>query len=115
MTPVSVHCAAKYIVDADSDYDLKVIANLYAADPPCDVTGSDQDGMTLVLCHATGFSKEIWELFLRHFFKRVNADKKLKIEAVYSIESPNHGESAILNEDILNTKYRNNCECTGLP
>ena len=90
-----MQCSAKYIIEADSDYDLKIIANLYTTDPPSDVTSSDQDGITLILCHATGFSKETWEPFLRYFFERVNGDKKLKVKAVYSIENSNHEESAM--------------------
>lgn len=38
--------------------------------------------------------------------------QQLKIRDIFSIESPNHGESAVINEAALKEHYQNNCKHT---
>ncbi|KAH7879247.1 uncharacterized protein C8R40DRAFT_1066357 [Lentinula edodes] len=118
-----------YRVDNRPAYPLQVLATRYRTQTDIAVQ-YDQDterdtgsGYTLILLHATGMHKETWEVFIEHLFdyslRRVSRSSNstpapsshdidrsgIWIEDVFSIESPNHGESAIVNEQVLKTTY----------
>ncbi|KAF8529816.1 Alpha/beta hydrolase fold-1 [Gautieria morchelliformis] len=60
-------------------------------------------GTTLLLTHGVTFHKELWEPTLAHIFKlqsRSNGPNCLR--EAWAIDAPNHGESAALNDFILN-------------
>lgn len=49
--------------------------------------------------------KECWEPVLSKLFEmRTDFGTPLHVREAWSIDSPNHGESAILNEDILGSR-----------
>ncbi|KAF8998958.1 hypothetical protein BDQ17DRAFT_1247067, partial [Cyathus striatus] len=59
-------------------------------------------GYTLVLTHAIRAHKETWEVTIRHFLIICNTScSPYHVKELYSIENPNHGESALLNVDIM--------------
>jgi hypothetical protein len=94
----------------DGNYPLYVTARRYR------VAGCkpDEDALTLVLLHSTSFHKETWEPTLERIFDRLNSAQGRietpKIAEVWSIEAPNHGRSAVLNEQsLLRPEFHNNC------
>ncbi|RDB15645.1 Abhydrolase domain-containing protein mpaH [Hypsizygus marmoreus] len=87
-------------------YPLHVLANWYRPKAWLD----DEDGYTFVLLHAVGMHKETWETTIEHLFElstgtSMIARSPFKIRDVFSIESPNHGESAVLNEVALKEHF----------
>ncbi|KAG8924637.1 hypothetical protein FRC01_011240 [Tulasnella sp. 417] len=65
-------------------------------------------GITLVLAHANGFPRRIWEPFLVTLLKTFAKEKKEEgpyIEEVWSFETVNHGDSALLNEGKLGDTF----------
>ncbi|KAI0299402.1 Alpha/beta hydrolase fold-1 [Multifurca ochricompacta] len=68
---------------------------------------TDADAVTLILAHATSFHKEHWEPVLEDLYDRVATPSSpaSKIRDAWAIDCPNHGESAILNEETLVDGY----------
>lgn len=85
---------------------LQVLATRYTPDD-----ARPNASLTLILLHGLGSHKETWEPLLAHLLARPEGRNILE---VYSIENPNHGESALVNSDVLETDaYRNTC--TSIP
>ncbi|KAJ3503701.1 hypothetical protein NLJ89_g8315 [Agrocybe chaxingu] len=63
------------------------------------------EGLTLVFLHAVGLHKETWEVTIEHLLGLDEASPQPKIRDVFSIESPNHGESAALNQEAVDKHY----------
>lgn len=90
----------------DHTYPLHVIANRYRLPDK----GEDERGLTLICMHSTSFHKETWEPTLERLFECVERSDQLSIREAWSIEVPNHGESALLNENALTLpEFSNNC------
>ncbi|KAF9068274.1 Alpha/beta hydrolase fold-1 [Rhodocollybia butyracea] len=65
-----------------------------------------KDGLTLVFTHGTGFGKEHWEPTIDDLVDIIEQQSsKIKIREIWSIDAPNHGDSAILNEEKLQWGY----------
>ncbi|KAH7904103.1 Alpha/Beta hydrolase protein [Hygrophoropsis aurantiaca] len=101
-----------YIFDARPDFPFLITAKRYWFE---DTPYSD-DAFTLVFAHASGFCKEQWETVIDGIFKllRQSEDNKneksptmFKIREMWTIDAPNHGEAAILNEQTLQWGYDN--------
>jgi len=60
--------------------------------------------------HATGMHKETWEVTIKGLFSICQDRHSTHIRDVFSIESPNHGESAILNEVAIQQHFGDNCK-----
>lgn len=75
-------------------------------------SSSSEDGLTLVFTHGTGFHKEQWEPTIEHLFElQAKNGAKHKIREAWSIDAPNHGDSAVLNEEkLLAGCYDEKCE-----
>ncbi|TFK53115.1 hypothetical protein OE88DRAFT_1734063 [Heliocybe sulcata] len=58
-------------------------------------------GVTLFLVHATGFPKEIWEPTLAHLVSQ-SSSSGTYIDEIWTWESVQHGDAALLNERIIN-------------
>jgi pimeloyl-ACP methyl ester carboxylesterase len=92
----------RYSIPPSSDYPLHVVAKRYRLDQ--DQPNSD-DGFTLIFMHATGSFKEIWEVTIQRLLERQKEVRGTRVSDIFSIENPNHGESAVLNEDALKKHY----------
>ncbi|KAF5392751.1 hypothetical protein D9757_000877 [Collybiopsis confluens] len=67
---------------------------------------SSDGGLTLVFTHAAGFHKEIWEAVMDDLLELINQfEAKLKIREIWSIDAPNCGDAASLNEEALQHGY----------
>ena len=75
---------------------------------------SDPDTITLIFAHATGFHKEHWEPTLNNLHTLLQATNSgsVKVQYVWSIDTPNHGDAAVLNEKALKWGYDPVCMCT---
>ncbi|KAF5375300.1 hypothetical protein D9757_009666 [Collybiopsis confluens] len=92
-----------FVLDPRPDYPLQITAKRYALDKPTQNDGHPGQGLTLILLHATGAHKEVWEITVLSLLQRVQNIKGIQIEDVFSIESPR--ESAVLNEKELKEHY----------
>lgn len=68
---------------------------------------SDSDALTLIFTHATGFHKEEWEATIEDLYQVIG--DSLKIREAWSIDAPNHGDAAILNESTLQWGFETVC------
>lgn len=67
-------------------------------------------GLTLVFAHGTGYHKEHWEATIEDLWSAVEQTKGVEIREFWSIDCPNHGDSAVLNEKTLQWGYQDICE-----
>ncbi|PSR72142.1 hypothetical protein PHLCEN_2v11990 [Hermanssonia centrifuga] len=66
----------------------------------------DPEAVTLICTHGTGFHKEHWEPTLEHLYdKLANSNPTIKVRDAWSIDAPNHGDAAVLNEEVLQWGY----------
>ncbi|KAJ6595660.1 hypothetical protein DFH09DRAFT_906007 [Mycena vulgaris] len=71
------------------------------------------DGFTLLLTHSLGVHMETWEITVAHLFKlSASVNSPVKIREVISIESPNHGRSALVNAEVIAKHPMHDCERT---
>lgn len=70
-----------------------------------EVRCAKEDGLTLVMAHGTGFTKESWEPTLDDLVDILQSKQGVIVKEVWSVEAPNHGGSAGLNEDVLKSGY----------
>ena len=101
-----------YVFDARPHYPLLVSVKRYWVPG---FESKDADAATLVLTHATSFHKELWEPVLGELYDRmadafVISSPAPKIRDAWAIDCPNHGESAILNEETLLSGYTPICK-----
>ncbi|KIY69948.1 alpha/beta-hydrolase [Cylindrobasidium torrendii FP15055 ss-10] len=88
-----------YTFDPRPDVPLALAVNRYwQADSP---HANDPEAFTLVLAHATGFSKELWEPVIEDLY----AAGGLKIRDIWAVDAPNHGDSYIVNHAELSWGY----------
>ena len=99
-----------YVFDARPHYPLLVSVKRYWVP---EFESKDAGAATLVLAHATGFHKELWEPVLEELYDQIadgTSSSVLKIRDAWAIDCPNHGESAVLNEETLSTGYTQVCK-----
>lgn len=67
--------------------------------PSKKTTPDDKPGLTLIVCHANGFHKEMWEETLSGLLAHVQAapDKGIHIDEIWALDHVNQGESFRLN------------------
>ncbi|KAF9037061.1 alpha/beta-hydrolase [Panaeolus papilionaceus] len=64
--------------------------------------GACEGRVILILGHGAGFSKEHWEPVLEDLFDNDTGESgDIVVREAWSLDAPNHGEGAIINEDIL--------------
>jgi hypothetical protein len=79
-------------------YPFHVLATKYTYDG--NPYQKSSDAFILVLTHALGVHMETWEITAdRLFMLSTSANSEVKICEIYSIESPNHGRSAVVNAE----------------
>ncbi|KAI0649944.1 Alpha/Beta hydrolase protein [Trametes meyenii] len=67
--------------------------------------GDLANGVTLFFGHANGFPKEIWEPAIQRLIMEHNARAKYTISEIWLWEARNHGDSALVNKDLLDGIY----------
>ena len=98
-----------YVFDPRPHYPLLVSVKRYWVP---EFESKDADAVTLVLAHATGFHKELWEPVLEELYDQMHGTNTSvpKIRDAWAIDCPNHGESAVLNEKTLSVGYTPVCK-----
>ena len=92
----------------DSSYPFYITAKRYTS-LAFDARGNDPEAFTLILLHSTSFFKEVWEPTLEDLAACVSQRSLSLIREAWAIECPNHGASAVLNEDVFQLpKHRHN-------
>ncbi|KAG2007365.1 zuotin [Coprinopsis cinerea AmutBmut pab1-1] len=89
-----------YVFDPRPNYPLVVTANRY-----WDPETSAVDGVTVVFAHGTGFNKESWEPTIEDVQKALEGNQTVRVREYWSIDAPNHGDSAALNQETLKVGY----------
>ncbi|KAJ3795334.1 Alpha/beta hydrolase fold-1 [Lentinula aff. detonsa] len=66
-----------------------------------------ENGLTLVFAHGTGFHKEQWEPTIDELlgFIAQQTPNKIRLREIWTIDAPNHGDAALLNEQALQYGY----------
>lgn len=113
MTPGSVPVSSKnYVFDPRPHFPFRIVAKRYwigehcpdATDQP--VSKTQQDALTLVFLHGSGAHKEHWEPTIQRLFDNEHTVRSaLRFHDMWALDMPNHGDSAILNEDALRWGY----------
>lgn len=99
------------VLEPDESYPLFVTAKCYEPVHSGSVGKLSSGSLTLILLHSTSFHKETWEPFIEDLFDIVQQAGRPFISEAWAIECPNHGESALLNEELLlQPEFHNNCE-----
>ncbi|KDR79162.1 hypothetical protein GALMADRAFT_243049 [Galerina marginata CBS 339.88] len=95
----------KIVLEPSPSYPLYTLATRHSIGPRDTYNSSD---LVLICLHAVGCHKEAWDPTIDHLFnlERKSLHRHGRIREVYSIDCPNHGESAIVNAEILNTHYK---------
>jgi pimeloyl-ACP methyl ester carboxylesterase len=72
----------------------------------------EQNRFALILLHGNGFPKETWEPIVERIFATENAKPNgLRIREAWAIDAPNHGDTAALNAELLQSgAYDITCE-----
>lgn len=95
-----------------ASYPFRILATKYTfrSNP----YGYSDDAYTLIFMHALGVHRETWEITIARLFTlSVQGDTQVKIRDVFSVESPDHGRSAVINADALKNHSDHNCELSG--
>ncbi|KAF8755278.1 Alpha/beta hydrolase family [Rhizoctonia solani] len=83
-----------------NDATMWSVANRYAPERSC--TGNSI-GVTVVLFHAGGFHKEIWETTLRYLLSMPQG--QANVDEIWSLDAANHGDSALINNKSLGETF----------
>lgn len=100
----------EFVFDARPSYPLLIKAKRYTPASSLNVgeahgSNAHVKGVTLILAHCTGGHKEIWEPTLSDLWTVISTKKDFPIREIWSIDCPNHGEAAVLNEQTLKWGY----------
>lgn len=99
---MSTLSSQEYVFDPRPHYPLLVTAKRYW--DPESAYLDDTSAYTLVFLHGVGFHKENWEPTIDDLYtlsKGGKGEEKLRIRELWSIDCPNHGDAAVLNEKTL--------------
>ncbi|KAG6867691.1 hypothetical protein C0993_012326 [Termitomyces sp. T159_Od127] len=89
-----------YTFDPRPNYPLLITAKRYWK--PDSSHLNDPSALTLIFTHGTGFHKEQWEPTIDEFYALLEGENgSPKVREVWSIDAPNHGDAAVLNENVL--------------
>ncbi|KAG8891143.1 hypothetical protein FRB99_003828 [Tulasnella sp. 403] len=83
-----------FVLEPSPDYPYFVSAKRYA--PRGRMARHHPDNITLILTHALSLHKETWQPVLEFLFA-----SNTSITEAWSIDAPNHGEAAVLNDRLL--------------
>ncbi|KAJ7055563.1 Alpha/beta hydrolase fold-1 [Mycena amicta] len=94
-----------YVFDPRPNYPLLLTAKRYwsSGSDASSPNAYDSNGYTLVFAHATGFHKEQYEPMIGDLYHLLPSNTR--IHEVWSVDAPNCGEAAELNEEYLRWGY----------
>ena len=105
-----------YVFDPRPHLPFRVSAKRYWTDSDSEQGGNrnlDNDraqggALTLIFAHANGFHKEHWEPTIHRLFEQQYAPERrpLRIQDMWALDAPNHGDAAVLNEEVLAWGYQ---------
>lgn len=95
-----------YVYDPRPNYPLLITAKRYWIPD----ASYNNDALTLIFAHGTGFHKELWEPTIDDLQELLLSRGGVNVREIWSIDAPNHGDAAILNENTLSWGYENICE-----
>lgn len=110
-------------LEPDSSYPFWVTAKRYVLGALSDEQCAGRRPVTLLLLHSTGFHKEIFEPVLEDL-ANMQGVGSLGIREAWAVECPNHGESAVLNAEMLKQapydeycalRFNSSTECQAQP
>ncbi|KIJ33541.1 hypothetical protein M422DRAFT_35456 [Sphaerobolus stellatus SS14] len=86
-----------HILDWNPDHPLRTVAKGYRIRDR-----NVEDGYTLVFAHGIGSNKEQWEPTMKALYRlSIKSAKSPQIREMWAIDCPNHGQAAILNDELL--------------
>jgi hypothetical protein len=89
-----------YVFDPQPNYPLLSTVKRYHHPSFCHL--NDSTAVTLVFAHGNGFHKEHWEPTIEELYDLPELRSgKVKIREAWSIDAPNQGDAAVLNETAL--------------
>ncbi|KAF8452387.1 Alpha/beta hydrolase family-domain-containing protein [Boletus edulis BED1] len=99
-----------YVFDPRPRFPFQIVAKRYwigdCPDGP-GVSKTLEDDLTLVFMSGNGTPKEQWEVTIQRLFQHQQAAprKTVQFHDMWSLEMPNQGDSAVLNEEVLRWGY----------
>ena len=110
MTTCSISVLSKsYVFDPRPRLPFQIVAKRYWVGECPDaiddgaVASTREDVLTPVFLHGSGGHKEQWETIVQRLFQNQQSamQSAVRFHDMWSIDMPNHGDSAILNEELL--------------
>ncbi|KAJ2823530.1 hypothetical protein IWW50_003737 [Coemansia erecta] len=80
----------------------KIVANIYS--PTTSTNTATSKRVTLLLAHANGFHKELWEPTLARLFANMD-DRPWIVDQAIALDGYNHGDSARMNRDSISDEH----------
>ncbi|KXN84100.1 hypothetical protein AN958_00458 [Leucoagaricus sp. SymC.cos] len=82
--------------------DLETLTLTFKRYQPAGSLQTGKQQVALVLTHCVGTHKETWEPVIQHLFAlQTHASAPVQIAEVWSMDSPNHGEGGVVNQQPL--------------
>ncbi|KAG9313726.1 Alpha/beta hydrolase family-domain-containing protein [Chiua virens] len=100
-----------YVFDPRPCLPFRISAKRYwmGSDAEQDATTNRGDQLTLVFAHAVGYHKEHWEPVIHRLFEQqwlpASGQRSFRVQDMWALDAPNHGDSAVLNEDVIAERY----------
>jgi hypothetical protein len=96
-----------HVLEPSESYPFAITAKCYRPEGIKD----DPEGLTLVFAHAIGLHKETFEPTIERLFElQAASNNRTRIRDAWSIDSIQHGEAAVLNEELLKTRFLEECK-----
>ncbi|KAF9523081.1 Alpha/beta hydrolase fold-1 [Crepidotus variabilis] len=95
----------RHVFETPTTPSLKMVGNCYKPAAP------EPEGLTIFLAHCIGAHKEQWEPIIHSLFV-LQKDKptKNRIREIWAFDWQSHGDSAVLNQEVLKKLSRSICE-----
>lgn len=66
------------------------------------IRDADEAGFTIILTHGTSFNRHFWKLIIDLLLAQ--PELRSRVKRLIAIDAANHGDSAVLNKDVLPPK-----------
>ncbi|KAG8988730.1 hypothetical protein FRB90_002557 [Tulasnella sp. 427] len=96
---------SSHVLEPSKEFPYAITAKCYSSSKNYQSSFANE-GVTLIVAHATGMHKECWEPVIEILFAATETQKSgPEIREAWCIDAPNHGEAAVLNEEFLRTNW----------